>query len=365
MHWIAVACCDVGAGVLLNWVEKTIIVHSYERSEPDSLQELVKSLVVRLKFPKKGYQYKHHAVNGYEDIGMLHWLSRIVWAKGCGAGDSVELLRLQLAFEFLKLDLIPRNCSFLDVIRHDQEVQHFEVEESAELNVESLMRTGFVVVRGLVPKKLCSKRVVSELCQSVKQSEHCRLIFQGAHHNDGRRLQATIPLLKESAPFSEALGALLDAVSKGVQVAVPFRSFQDMNVLVSLDGCGQQRPHCDYTPDSLSSVRDDGFCGGLPLGVVVALQPDTVLDVWPGALAWDASRFYAHQQLKMGPGDAVFFLGNSVHAGAAFAEENIRLHVYLESAELQQQRVPDTTHFMDIHAGVANILPRGVTLLEP
>jgi hypothetical protein len=76
--------------------------------------------------------------------------------------------------------------------------------------------------------------------------------------------------------------------------------------------------------------------------------------MWPGAVNWDQSRFYEHAQLVLQPGDAVFFLCNAVHAGAAFVEGNVRLHVYVETEELHQRRLPDTT-FMDIFAGVANI----------
>jgi ectoine hydroxylase-related dioxygenase (phytanoyl-CoA dioxygenase family) len=85
-------------------------------------------------------------------------------------------------------------------------------------------------------------------------------------------------------------------------------------------------------------------------------------DAWLGAVGWDQSRFFEHAQLVLQPGDAVFFLGNAVHAGAAFAEGNVRLHVYVETEELHQRRLPDTTFFMDTFAGVANILPRGVKL---
>jgi hypothetical protein len=175
-------------------------------------------------------------------------------------------------------------------------------------------------------------------------------------------LQAKIEVLKESGAFNEELDTLIAAVSDRLKVVVPMRPLHEMNVLLSLDGCGPQRPHCDYAPESLKEMRDDGFCGGLPLGVVVALQPNTRLDAWPGAVGWDQSRFYEHQQLVLGPGDAVLFLGNVVHAGATFVEENIRLHSYLESAELRKERLPDSTYFMDIAAGVGNVLPLDVKI---
>jgi hypothetical protein len=95
--------------------------------------------------------------------------------------------------------------------------------------------------------------------------------------------------------------------------------------------------------------------------VVVAVKR-TQLDAWPGAVAWDESRFYEHQSLDLDAGDAVFFLGNAVHAGAAFAEENVRLHGYMESEDVRNRRLPDSTWYMDLAVGVGNILPRGVTL---
>jgi hypothetical protein len=136
----------------------------------------------------------------------------------------------------------------------------------------------------------------------------------------------------------------------------------EITAVVSLEECGPQRSHADYTRESLDGLADDGFCGGLPLGLVIAVQPNTRFDAWPGAVGWDQSCFYEHTQLVLEPGDAVFFLDNAVHAGAAFDEENARLHCYVETEELHQRRLPDTTCFMDVYAGVANILPRGVKL---
>ncbi len=74
---------------------------------------------------------------------------------------------------------------------------------------------------------------------------------------------------------------------------------------------------------------------------MVVLEPNTRFDAWLGAVGWDQSRFYEHAQLVLQPGDAVFFLGSAVHAGAAFAEENMRLHCYVETEELHQRRLPD------------------------
>jgi len=174
------------------------------------------------------------------------------------------------------------------------------------------------------------------------------------------RVQASVKVMKDENPFSGELQVLLDIASKKLASILPSRFPSDMVDLVSLEGCGPQRPHADYTRQSLEGIKDDGFCSGLPLGVVIALQPDTQFDVWPGAVDWDVTRFYEQSQLTLDPGDAIFFLGNAVHAGAAFEEENVRLHCYLDSEEVQRE--PDTTCFMDVAAGVGNVLPRGVQL---
>ncbi len=356
MDWIAIAYVELGVGFVLNWPEKKIVAHSYARSEEDAVQDAARMLAQKLKFPKK-HGWEFQSVNGYEDVSLLHWLSRIVWGKGRGADCPVELLRLQVAYECKKLDLVPQDLSFLELIKREQPPHHFQVDEGSELNVESLMRTGFFIIRGLVPAELCTEDVVSELSRRVKQCKHHEVIFQGAHRNDGRRLQANVEVLRHTSPFSEALEVLIAAISDRLKVVVSMRPLHELNVLVSLEGCDPQRTHCDYTPESLK-MHDDGFCGGLPLGIVVGAQPNTRFDGWPGAVGWDQSRFFEHQQLVLGPGDAVLFLGNAVHAGAGYAEENVRFHCYLENAELRQQRLPDSTYFVDIAAGVGNVLPR-------
>ena len=107
---------------------------------------------------------------------------------------------------------------------------------------------------------------------------------------------------------------------------------------------------------SVEGIEDDGFCSGLLLGVVIALQPHTFFDVWPGAVNWDESRFYEHMQLTLSVGDAVFFLGN---ARSSFCGRKCPPALLLGSGQCAEREV-DTTCLMDIAAGIGNILPRGV-----
>jgi broad-specificity NMP kinase len=81
VDWVAVAHCGVGAGLILNLFDKQVIVHNYEHSDEETLKDVVKTVAEKLNFPKR-YTCEFHTVNGYEDVGLLHWLSRVVWGEG-------------------------------------------------------------------------------------------------------------------------------------------------------------------------------------------------------------------------------------------------------------------------------------------
>ncbi len=69
----------------------------------------------------------------------------------------------------------------------------------------------------------------------------------------------------------------------------------------------------------------------MPLASLSALMDGTLLDVWPGAIRFDASRSYKPLQIKLNKGDVLIFRGDLVHAGASVgAVENVRIHAYLD-----------------------------------
>jgi hypothetical protein len=315
----------------------------------------------RLDFPAK-HRFQIEMMSGFEDVGLLHWLSHVVWGGTLQqqAKYPVELVRLQVAMELFKQELIPPKQSFLSLVVEQQKPLNAELASGKELNEESLATSGFCIVRGFLSKKLCKEDALSELRKRVLECKKREAIFQAPFRNDGYRVQASIGAMKAEGGLGQPLQVLPDAVTKKLGSLIPSRSGSDMVAVLALAGCGPQRPHADYTRQSLDGIEDDGFCGGLPLGVVIALEPNTYFDVWPGAVNWDDSRFFEHRQFILETGDAVFFLGNAIHAGAAFEQANVRLHCYLDRPGVQRE--PDTTCFMDIAAGVGNVLPRGVKL---
>jgi hypothetical protein len=66
----------------------------------------------------------------YEDGGLLHWLSRVVWGKSQHewSNDHVEVVRLQVAFELFKQQLLPPEQSFLSLIAQQQKPVGVEIK---------------------------------------------------------------------------------------------------------------------------------------------------------------------------------------------------------------------------------------------
>jgi len=80
----------------------------------------------------------------------------------------------------------------------------------------------------------------------------------------------------------------------------------------SAAGCQEQAAHCDFDPKSPC----------FPVGVIVALQDDTFVDVWPGKTKAE------RHKVTLSKGDVLVFRGDCVHAGSAFP--NTRLHCYVD-----------------------------------
>lgn len=158
--------------------------------------------------------------------------------------------------------------------------------------------------------------------------------------NDRRRHQCPLEgLLEENAAVREYCEALMAKLREqfGGRLAP-----RDMVLLWSDARCAAQRAHCDFTRERVEGLSDDE----MPLGFVFALQDDTPLDVWPGAIRCfdDPGRELAHRRIVLNAGDTVFFRGDLVHAGAPFDRSNMRIHVYLDHADVD--RAENETFFM-------------------
>jgi hypothetical protein len=115
----------------------------------------------------------------------------------------------------------------------------------------------------VIPKFVSLGDLVSELKQRVMQCKKRRFVFQGARHNDNRRIQASIQDLRGEGIERRAV----ESVAAKLRTTLPNRPVHEITVLVSLKECGSQRPHADHTRESLEGIGEDG----MPLGVVSVL----------------------------------------------------------------------------------------------
>lgn len=118
---------------------------------------------------------------------------------------------------------------------------------------------------------------------------------------DNRRLQKEV---SESHPF---VIRVLDVLAK--HGLLRGRQVGGVVAMHSIKGCRQQAWHTDY--DTTKSSRKKS------IGVLVALQTPTFFET-------------PDRQYKLSSGDIICFEQDVVHAGAAYAENNTRLHVYLD-----------------------------------
>lgn len=117
---------------------------------------------------------------------------------------------------------------------------------------------------------------------------------------DQLRLQKRIPRSDELvARMEEALRSNGYLDDKSLRTPV---------ILHSLAGCSQQQWHLDFQPNPASDTN--------PMGALLALEANT--------------RFETRKRtLELDVGDLLVFDGGLVHAGAAYRDDNTRLHAYL------------------------------------
>lgn len=155
------------------------------------------------------------------------------------------------------------------------------------------------------------------------------------------------------------LSTIVTRVKQVMEILYPSLKPKDESLIVSLPSEMRQSIHCDY--DVRPEVKGIFFdqTREPPLGVLVALQPNTKLLVFPKShkLIWTLLETKTSKipSLKLQPINgivvdipqysAVIFRQDLVHAGECYSEENLRIHIYfdriLRDGKLMRKR--DTT----------------------
>ena len=202
-------------------------------------------------------------------------------------------------------------------------------EQPPRAQENNLHTTGYQIIRQAVP---VDARVLAFAEKS--SARNSKSIFNHNEtnaRNDHKRRQCNLLVKsKYMQEFDSRVQKLVkDRVNTALKPTNPV-------ILHSRPGCQPQAAHCDYVPDdSLKTVDDKA----MPLAVLIALMPNTRLTVWPDScrLATKDTEQLASvepihsQELELNAGDMVIFRGDFIHAGSSYAEDNFRIHYFLDS----------------------------------
>ena len=204
-----------------------------------------------------------------------------------------------------------------------------------------LHQQGYVIYRNIIPDPDNSK--ILELLHDY-MNETAGPIFNNEKLNDNRRRQSKLntrnPILRKWIQDIEETIRLIHPLQNQV--------FREWNVLQSLPGCKSQQPHTDYVPTEhfvkkMNELDAPENHSKIPLLCLVALEPNTYLDVWENSTRLITSSEdilspdLVLNRLCLQAGDVLLFRPDLIHAGSSYSEENIRLHVYLDSEEIPRR----------------------------
>lgn len=204
----------------------------------------------------------------------------------------------------------------------------------------NLHRDGYAVLRNwiTIPDR--------ELTALQKRAADAEPIFNGPGRNDRRRRQLTLRPRDGTWLGSVRTRLAADFAATG-------HTPTGFVLLASDPGCARQAAHQDYVPDDTLLGTPDGQ---MPLLFLLALEDDTTLDVWPGSHRFrgaDTTARIERETLCLGPGDAVLFRGDLIHAGSAYeTAPNCRVHVYLDHPS--NPRTPNRTWIVSKHGSAAD-----------
>ena len=191
---------------------------------------------------------------------------------------------------------------------------HIKASENRASYLQTpLGRDGYCVVRGALDTE-CVRKLLQQAKEALRNRH---IIFNDNEQSNGN------DRLRYQADF-HAGPQLPEKVTRLLQP----RSTWKWHVLESEAGCQRQAVHADYNPRQF-----DASDPNVPHSVLVALQPSTYFDVWPGAHhlyhqdTWPRKKI-AVKCVELQPGDVLVFRADTVHAGSSYTTTNVRLHAF-------------------------------------
>jgi len=183
------------------------------------------------------------------------------------------------------------------------------------------------------------------LNEIFEQSKGCKTIF---NYNNNKK-EDYKRKMRDLSQKRKCVKSFVDETMDMLSEIAPQLNPNTWVILKSLPGCQAQAAHTDYLPnDDLKRTTDET----IPLLAIISLMNGTKIDVWPNSIRLitkgpmlegfhPKNSHTPVQSIKtiqdnkkveyLDKGDMLIFRGDLIHAGSAYDEENIRLHVYLDS----------------------------------
>ncbi len=137
--------------------------------------------------------------------------------------------------------------------------------------------------------------------------------------DDPNRSQFIIP-----STYKEVISKIKSAISNVTFDLNANWVTRDPTILYSRPNGEVQQIHRDYLYSDMTVLDDEG----IPGGVVIGISDDTKLLLY----GWNRLEALKDEETEvtLRPGDACFFIGPTIHAGAKYSRKNIRLHCFLD-----------------------------------
>lgn len=179
-----------------------------------------------------------------------------------------------------------------------------------------MFESGYRVLRRVLDAGIVSKMLRME--RRIKKHDW-KTVFSHGEVQDEYRLQYYIPPCAELAAVEEGVMDVIGAINPRWRPRGGSWVF-----LKSLTGGERQQIHRDYLHEEIIGVSEDS----LPCGLLVCLQPGTKLATY----GWNRLSAEQHEEkiVELEPGDVLVFRGDLIHCGMEYAEDNVRLHCYLD-----------------------------------
>lgn len=151
-------------------------------------------------------------------------------------------------------------------------------------------------------------------------------IFNPDRKRRQKKLRSNSRLLKVITSALERV-LQLNENGRGLKIGNAF-------MLCSEKNCKAQPYHVDYDPLKLHGLTQK------PYGVLFAVEPSNTE-------FWCVVEGQEHH-LKLNQGEFVVFDGDLIHAGAAYAERNVRIHLYVD-VDVEGVEVADETFLVNMN----------------